>query len=255
MGRRFSSQTSSNITTGIPFKRLVKVKKEFIHSLVTNDVSNSYIYTIAGQNPNGGSIRVYNGSSNTALSQDASSCAGIDEWFAFYEDAFVRGCKIRADIANNQAGNAIVVDYGPTVKSTLAYGTGSTYYDASGYQPAELPMFKRTILGGSNSQQTTSVKFYMPIRKLLGVKDMEDIYNNGDSGATSTLDDPQVPGFNSSTDTNGQTLATGSVFGNIVLTSMQSFTTPPGTPVGPPHSVRFVVTYYIQYRNRKILQG
>ena len=46
----------SSITTGIPFTKRVKVKKEFILTQITDGDSNSYIYTIAAQNPNGGSI-------------------------------------------------------------------------------------------------------------------------------------------------------------------------------------------------------
>lgn len=220
----------------------------------TNSVSNSYLYVICAQNPNPGSIQWYNGNTVTQLGTDTSGCAGIAEWFNFYEDAFIRGCKVRAEIANNQASNAIVIDAGPTVHSTLAYGTAGTVpYDSSGIQPQELPMFRRTIIGGSNSTQTGTVKFYIPVRKMLGVKDMEDIYDVGVPTAQST--DPKVPNFESATDGNGQSLTSASVFGNLVLTSMQSYTDTPGDPVGPPHSVRIIVTYYVQFRNRRLLAG
>jgi len=247
----------SSITTGIPFTKRVKVKKEFILTLPTSSASNSYIYTIAAQNPNGGSVHWYNGSSAVRLGQDTSSCASIQQWFSFYEDCYVRACKVVGQIANNNANGAIVVDAGPTVGSTLGVGQTATPFDTSGVQPAELPGFRRTIIGGSNSQQTGGIKFYMPIRKLLGVKDMEDCFSVGSNTASviSTAD-PKVPNFESYQDPFGQTLAQASVFGNIVLTSMTGLSTPPPEdPIAPPHSIRLIITYYLTYRNRRVLTG
>lgn len=246
----------SSITTGTPMRKFIKVKKEFILTQTTNSTSNSFLYSIAGQNPNGGSIRWYNGQSASQIGQDNTSCAGINEWFSFYEDCFVRGCKVVAQIANNSPDGAIIVDYGPTVGSILAGSTlAASPYDASDIQPAELPMFRRSIIGGSNSRQTGTVKFYMPIKRLLGVKNLEDVFFNGTITNNET-GDPKVPNFESIIDPTGQTLEQASVFGNVVLTTMAGFTSPPpADPIAPAHSIRFLVTYYLNFRNRRVLTG
>lgn len=254
--RKVSLRSAPSITTGIPFKKVIKFKKEFMLTLPTNSLSNNYIYTICAQNPNRGGIHYYNGSSATLLGFDVASCAGLAQWFNFYEDAFVRGCKVVAQIANNSAGTAIKCDYGPTIGYTLGVGQSISPFDTSNVQPSELPMFKRCIIGGSNSTQTKVIKFYMNIRKLLGIKDMEDIYNPGESSVVSSTNDPKVPNFESATDTYGQSLAESSVFGNIVLTDLAGFSDPPpANPVGPPHSIRLIVTYWVQFRNRRVLAG
>lgn len=250
---------TSLITTGIQPKKMIKLKQEIIHSYQgTGNTSNSYIYVTATQNPNAGAIQWYTGDSGTYKGLSADGAAGTAQWLAFYNSFIVKGCKVRAEIVNLMQGTSVVVDMLPTVDYTLGYGANSTSvvaYDSMDIEPQEQPNAKRIVLGPSGGQSKGVIKQYYPIRKLIGVKDLEDVFAiaNGSIGSSPNIIFPKVPNINSTSDSDGHFTGTGSVFSNIVLTSMNSFTDTPLTPVVPVHTIRITATYYCLFRDRKPL--
>lgn len=245
--------------TGIPLIKRMKFKKEILVNFnpatyTMGTTGYGSLLCIPCQNPNPGGTNYFRTDSITSYYSDLQGCAGLTEWFQFYNSLFVRGCKAKLELVNNTA-DPLMVDIFPTIGWYAAnpLGDGTTTFESYQIDPSELPMSSRTFMGGANSQNKATIKKYVNVRKMLGVKDLEDVLNAEpqEESADNTLYTPRVPIITSSSDTSGQTPSTGTLWINVLFRD-------PNFNAGyilPNPTVRLVVTYYVEYRSRKTLTG
>lgn len=247
--------------TGIPLVKRIKVRKEILVNLNPTAMfggvtgATGSILCIPCQNPNAGGVNYFATNSAASVWNDNVGCAGISEWFAFYNSLIVRGCKVKAEIVNN-AVDPLVADIFPTQGWYAGNPLGNTSFDGYDIDPNEIPLNKRTFMGGVNSTNKGFVKNYVNVRKMLGVKDLEDVM----SGYPNIADPseapfvPQVPIIASATDTDGQTPQTaGTLWLNLVFRRPNPNSS--NQPQYPDVTVRLLTTYYLEYRSRKLLSG
>lgn len=252
----------SKPVTGIPLIKRMKFKKEI---LINYDpvvlfgtggatATAGTVVSIPCQNPNPGGVQYFRTNSANSYWTDNLGCAGISEWFAFYNSMFVRGCKMKAELVNNSV-DPLVVDCFPSLgwDAGNPLNDGSTTFESYGIDPNEIPLNRRTFMGGVNSTNKGFIKNYVNVRKMLGVKDLEDVLNGPAGPAEGSEFVPQVPIITSASDTDGQsTLSGGALWLNMVFRRPNYVA---GVPQSPNPTVRMVLTYYVEFRSRKVLSG
>lgn len=253
--------------TGIGSRKSLKVRKDFTYVINGADPSSSYniIYAGAAQTANLTGWGIWTGNSPSSLASiDTSGSTGLSQWFNFYNRYVVHGSKVRIELfatAPNQSKSlGWAVTLVPTVGFNLASGpNGASHFDSLNIDPGELPYARKVLIpndGAPNNATTRKLTSYISVKKMLNIKDVNDVVNVPGSNLTEV---PFVPAIFSATTSGAVTQLLsganiGGIYWNLVLQEVgQKLDNPPTGPFHGSMVVRIIQTSYIQFSDRKPL--
>lgn len=258
--------------TGIGPRKTLKVRKDFSWTVAGAAPGSTYNILLVGgaQHANLQGWGQWTGNTISPVTQtllDSSGSTGLSQWFNFYDRYVVHASKIKVELfspaVNNDMSLGWAVTLVPTVGFNLATGINAgTNFDAQNIDPGELPYARKLLLpsdGNVNNATTRKLSSYVSVKKLLNIKDIQDVVSLPGSAAQSQ-EDPFVPAITNSgtVGTTIQPLAVANqvngIYWNLVFQEIgRKQEPPPSAPFHGSLAVRIIQTSYIQFSDRKPL--
>lgn len=204
---------------------------------------------------------------DTAL--DQTGATSLRQWFNFYQRYVVHASKVKVYLFPSNDGAVSYFPTAITLVPTIDWHllnpqiTGSPTFDAADIEPGELPYAKKMLI--SSVTQSVGLKgsvmsSYLSVKKMLNIKDLNDVAQNRATVADSVASKPFVPfipDWTLATNPNIQPFsgsAQAGIYWNIVFqNAAQNALIPPATQ-HPGFTVRIVQTSYIEFSDRVPLQ-
>lgn len=244
---------------------MMKVRNDFTYYFGSVNTTWNNVIVGCAQSANYQGWGFFNGDSGSALDTglDTSGATGLTQWFAFYQRYLVHGSKIKVSLINNV--HPCQVTLVPTVGYNLGnpFPTGSGDFDTADIDPGELPYSRKLLMSNGTYQNgvgSRTLRSYVSIKKMLNVKDLNDVASPMSDSSPDFEFRPFVPaiGHPSLSTTNYiqplQGVNQAGVYWNIVFQNANQFSFTPPSKASCSQTVRVTVTTYIEFSDRRPLE-